>query len=111
MPGIGLGAIVLVLFGNGWSGAAAAPELLPGAVSAIGSLLPPGAGISLLRGVAFFDGNGIAKPLAVLLVWTALGLAAVVARGAAARAGRGTRGAPAGDAGPRDRSEPAPATT
>jgi hypothetical protein len=81
-PGIGVGAALMLLIGNPWSGVSSAPELLPQAVGAIGQLLPPGAGGNLLRSSAFFDWNAAAGPLAVLLAWALLGLVAlaVVAR-------------------------------
>ena len=77
--GAALAAAVLVFCGNPWSGVSTAPDLLPGWVGFIGQLLPPGAGGSLLRSSAFFDGGGFGTPLAVLLAWAALGLAAVLA--------------------------------
>jgi hypothetical protein len=85
--GIAFGALLMILCGNPWSGIQAAPELLPEPVGGVGQLLPPGAGGNLLRSTAFFDGAGGAGHLTVLLVWTALGLAAIAA---AARRERGT---------------------
>ena len=75
--GLALGGAALVLCGNPWSGVSPAPELLPGWVAFTGQLLPPGAGGSLLRATAFFDGGGFGVPLAVLAAWAAVGLAAV----------------------------------
>jgi hypothetical protein len=75
--GAALGALLMVLVGNPWSGIASAPELLPEPAGALGQLLPPGAGGSLLRSTAFFDGAGSAGPLAVLAAWALLGLAAI----------------------------------
>ncbi|MFE1594049.1 hypothetical protein [Nocardia sp. NPDC058705] len=74
-PGIGLGALTMLLIGNPFSAATSAPELLPQPWGTLGQLLPPGAAASLLRSVAYFDGAGAAGPLAVLLVWAAAGLA------------------------------------
>jgi hypothetical protein len=73
--GVGLGALLVFFFGNPISGLVAAPELLPKPWGAIGQLLPPGAGASLLRSVAFFDGARSAGPLWVLIGWGAVGLA------------------------------------
>jgi hypothetical protein len=75
--GAALGALLIVLVGNPLSGISTAPELLPEPAGAIGQLLPPGAGGSLLRSTAFFDGAGAAAPLTVLVVWAGLGLAAI----------------------------------
>lgn len=75
--GIGIGAALMVLVGNAWSGIASAPELLPKPLGAIGQLLPPGAGGNLLRSVVFFDGARATGHLTVLLVCVTLGLSAV----------------------------------
>lgn len=73
--GAAAGALLMVLVGNPLSGVSSAPELLPVPAGAVGQLLPPGAGGSLLRSTAFFDGAGAAAPLTVLTAWVALGLA------------------------------------
>ncbi|GGS12037.1 membrane protein [Streptomyces aureoverticillatus] len=99
--GIGVGALLMVLLGNPFSGVTSAPELLPEPVGLIGQLLPPGAGGSLLRSTAFFDGAAATGPAVTLAVWAALGLAAVLAGG---RRGRNEPGASA----PWTAREPAP---
>ncbi|GAB2889176.1 membrane protein [Streptomyces mayteni] len=76
--GIALGGVLLMLLGNPWSGASSAPEMLPEPAGVLGQLLPTGAGATLLRSVSFFDGHGAAFPLAVLLAWTAAGVAAIL---------------------------------
>ena len=73
-PGIGLGVLIVFLFGNPISAVAAAPELLPQPWGAIGQLLPPGAGATLLRSEAFFNGAESATPLWTLVAWAAVGL-------------------------------------
>ncbi|MFG2871022.1 ABC transporter permease [Streptomyces sp. NPDC048338] len=87
-PGLGLGALLMVLLGNPFSGVASAPELLPSPVGTLGQWLPPGAGGSALRSVAFFDGGGAGAPLLVLGLWTVAGLAAVLVGGRRATAAR-----------------------
>ncbi|GIF25668.1 hypothetical protein BJ973_003947 [Actinoplanes tereljensis] len=72
--GFGLGAAVIFLLGNPLSGAASAPEMLPGWSGELGQLLPPGAAFNLLRSAAFFDGAGATRPLIVLLSWLTFGL-------------------------------------
>ncbi|MFD5426153.1 ABC transporter permease [Streptomyces sp. NPDC127084] len=79
--GLGLGALLIVLIGNPFSGVGTAPELLPDPAGLIGQWLPPGAGGSLLRSVAFFDGAGSAWPTLVLTLWALLGLTAVLIGG------------------------------
>jgi hypothetical protein len=73
--GIGLGVLVVFLFGNPIAGVNAAPELLPSPWGLIGQLLPPGAGVQVVRSAAFFDWAGSAGALATLLVWALGGLA------------------------------------
>ncbi|MCQ4207884.1 ABC transporter permease [Streptomyces longispororuber] len=90
--GIGVGALLMVLLGNPFSGMASAPQLLPEPVGFLGQLLPPGAGGSLLRSVAYFDGARAAAPALTLAVWVALGLTAVLLGGLR---GRRTRPEPA----------------
>jgi hypothetical protein len=79
--GLGLGALLMILLGNPFSGVASAPELLPAPAGVLGQWLPPGAGGSALRSVAFFDGGGAASPLLVLGVWAVAGLAALLLGG------------------------------
>jgi hypothetical protein len=83
-PGIGLGAVVMFLFGNSLSGVASSPALLPEGWATVGQLLPPGATGSLLRSVAYFDGAAGLGPALVLACWVALGtlVAAFSARSA-----------------------------
>jgi hypothetical protein len=72
--GLTLGGLTMVLVANPWSAISSAPELLPKPIGLIGQLMPVGAGGSLLRSTAFFDGAGEGGHLAVLFVWAALGL-------------------------------------
>ncbi|MFC8697738.1 ABC transporter permease [Streptomyces parvus] len=95
--GIGLGALLMVLLGNSFSGVTSAPHLLPEPVGTIGQWLPPGAGGSLLRSVAFFDGSAAGGPLLALSLWSALGLAAVLL---ARRTPKSAEAAPAATAEP-----------
>jgi hypothetical protein len=90
--GLGIGALTMIFIGNPFSGVGSAPELLPEPAGAIGQLMPPGAGGSLLRSTGFFDGAGGGGPLTVLAIWTIAGLAFLLAaelrghRSAAAKA-------------------------
>jgi hypothetical protein len=77
--GLGLGALLMIFTGNPFSAVLSAPQLLPAPIGVIGQWLPPGAAGSLLRGIAYFHGNGASGPLTVLIIWSALGLAAIVA--------------------------------
>ncbi|MFD9540246.1 ABC transporter permease [Streptomyces sp. NPDC060022] len=102
-PGIGLGALLMVLLGNPFSGVTSAPELLPEPVGMIGQWLPPGAGGSLLRSVAFFDGSAAGGAVVTLAIWAVLGLAAVLI-GGRTRPGNPDRAEPS-------ERKPAPALT
>lgn len=73
-PGLGIAAVLLILLGNPLSCLSSAPEMLPAGWGAFGQLLPPGATGTLLRNVAFFDGNAIAQPLTVLIAYILLGI-------------------------------------
>lgn len=80
--GLGLGSVTMVLLGNPLSGAASAPEMLPSGWGELGQLLPPGATVTLLRSVAFFDGAAAAAPATVLAVWATVGLVLCLLGGA-----------------------------
>lgn len=77
--GLVLVAGTVFLLGNPLSGLASAPEMLPQPWGALGQLLPPGAGGSLLRSVAWFDGAAAASPAWVLTAWAVAGLLLVAA--------------------------------
>ncbi|MEU3202693.1 ABC transporter permease [Streptomyces cyaneofuscatus] len=91
--GLGVAALLMILLGNSFSGVTSAPQLLPEPVGVLGQWLPPGAGGSLLRSVAFFDGSAAGGPVLTLALWSALGLAAVLVAGR--RRTSGTSGGPA----------------
>lgn len=78
LGGVALGALLMVALGNPLSGVSSAPEMLPAGWGALGQWLPPGAGVTALRGVAFFDGAGSGMPLLVLGGWALLGLVLLV---------------------------------
>jgi hypothetical protein len=104
--GLGLGALLVFLVGNPLSAAASAPQLLPKPWGQVGQWLPPGAGATLLRSVAYFSGRGGFLATCVLGGWALAGLAlvAVAPRAAARRAGSPRRDA-------RPTAAPAPSLT
>ncbi|MBD0860584.1 ABC transporter permease [Gordonia sp. zg691] len=73
--GVGVSALLMVLISNPLSGLASSPYLLPAPWGAVGQWLPPGAGGTLLRSVAYFPEAGIAGPVAILLGWVVAGAA------------------------------------
>ncbi|MFI9751303.1 ABC transporter permease [Streptomyces collinus] len=93
--GTGIGAAVMMLIGNPFSGASSAPQMLPEPAGTIGQWLPPGAGTTLLRSVSSFDGAAATGPALTLAWWAVLGLGAVLL-GSSLRARR-TGSEPAAD--------------
>ena len=83
VSGLGLTAALIVFVGNPFSGVTSASEPLPDAARHLGQWLPPGAGASLLRDTAYFDGHGVGPHLGVLISWAVLGCVAVLAGGRA----------------------------
>lgn len=74
-PGFGLGLATLLLLSNPFSAINSAPQLLPEPWGAIGQGLPLGAFGTLIRSVAFFNGEGGGQAWMVLLLWLCFGLA------------------------------------
>lgn len=75
--GAALGAVLVFFAGNPLSGVSAAPELLPAPWGALGQWLPTGAGGTLLRAVAYFDGARSAGAALILTGYALVGLALV----------------------------------
>jgi hypothetical protein len=82
--GVMLGALLVFLVANPLSAVGSAPELLPEPWGAVGQLLPVGAGATLLRSTAYFDGAGGGTAALILAAYALVGLALVAIR-------RGTR--------------------
>ncbi len=76
--GTGVSILLFVVLGNPSSGGPFSTELLPGFWRGIGPWLPTGAGVDLLRNIAYFDSHATARPVLVLLGWTAVGMLLVV---------------------------------
>lgn len=87
--GTALAILLFVAIGNPASGGPLATELLmPGLWRTVGPLLPPGAGTTLVRNIAYFDGNALRGALTVLGAYAAAGSAIVALIGyRGARAG------------------------
>lgn len=73
-PGFVLGAVIVMLVGNPLSGMSGAPELLPAPWGAFGQFLSPGAGGTLVRSTAYFDGNGGEAAVWTLAAWVVVGV-------------------------------------
>ncbi|MFC1417297.1 DUF3533 domain-containing protein [Streptacidiphilus cavernicola] len=89
--GIGLAVLLFVVLGNPSAGGVFPPPLMPPFWRAIGPWLPNGAGTSLARSIAYFDGTALTRPLLVLVVWAVVGvLVSLLATGRRPRGGRPT---------------------
>jgi hypothetical protein len=76
--GTTIAILLFVVVGNPSSGGIYPAQLLPWFWRTIGPYLPSGAGVDLVRNIAYFDGNAIARPLVVLFVWFAVALVLAV---------------------------------
>jgi len=83
--GMAVGALLFFLIGNPASGNGSAPQLLPGFWRVVSQWLPPGAGGSALRNVAYFDGDATLRPLLVLAAYALVGATLVLAADAIRR--------------------------
>jgi hypothetical protein len=91
--GIGLVIIVLVVLGNPSAGGAYPTPLLPAFWRTIGQWLPPGAGTTAVRAIAYFPAAGLLHQLLTLAVYGAMGIAGTLAA-SRPRARHGRRSAP-----------------
>jgi hypothetical protein len=73
IAGTAIGWILFLVIGNPASGGSSAPELLPGFWRTLSQILPPGAAVTSLRDVVYFNGHGSAHALIVLAVNAVLG--------------------------------------
>lgn len=74
IPGLALGAVLMLFVANPISGLATGPAWLPQPWGEIGQWLPIGAAGTVLRSTAYFDGHGMTFALLVLTGWLLLGL-------------------------------------
>ena len=77
-------ALLFVLLGNTSAGGAVGRPLLNPFFSALTPILPHGAGLSVIRGIQYFDGHGIGAGVLHLTLWGTAGitlLAVAAARG------------------------------
>lgn len=80
LHGVGVGTVVIMLFGSPISAATLPVEFLPRPWGTIGQFFPPGASVSLIRSISYFPDASTAGQWLVLCGWTAAGcLLAVVA--------------------------------
>jgi hypothetical protein len=73
-PGILIALSVMMILGLPTSGGAVTHELQPGFYGALSQWLPPGAALTAIRNVEYFDWAGTLQPLLTLAGWALLGL-------------------------------------
>jgi hypothetical protein len=69
----------LVIVGNSAAAGPVGKPLLTGFYTTLNAIVPQGSGVSLLRSVEYFGGNGAATPLVTLVIWAAVGCVLAVA--------------------------------
>jgi hypothetical protein len=69
----------LVVVGNAAAAGPVGRPLLSGFYSTFTTIVPQGSGVSLLRSVSYFGGNGAQTPLATLAIWGAAGCLLAIA--------------------------------
>ncbi|MGA9870418.1 MAG: hypothetical protein WBQ44_04640 [Rhodococcus sp. (in: high G+C Gram-positive bacteria)] len=67
--GVPIATLLLITIGNSTSGATVGPHLLPDAARLASELLPPGAAISSIIDVSYFNGSARWAGWAVLITW------------------------------------------
>ncbi|MGO2841419.1 hypothetical protein ACTXK0_07085 [Corynebacterium variabile] len=77
--GLGIGALTIMLFANPWSGNMAPKEFLPEPWGTIGSYMPNGTLITLLRDLSYFPSAPTAGLWWTLIAWVAFGLVCLCA--------------------------------
>jgi ABC-type multidrug transport system permease subunit len=89
-----------VILGNPTSGGSVPVQMMSGGWRFLARVLPTHAGVSFIRSFAYLDGNQMAGPLTVLLIYTAVSVLVLlnlaVRRDAGRRAGSAVTVAPAG---------------
>jgi hypothetical protein len=65
--------LFLVVIGNAAAAGPVGRPLLSGFYSTFTTIVPQGSGVSLLRSVEYFGGNGVQTPLVTLTIWGAAG--------------------------------------
>jgi hypothetical protein len=69
----------LVVIGNAAAAGPVGRPLLSGFYSTFTAIVPQGSGVSLLRSVSYFGGNGAQTPLVTLAIWGAAGCVLAIA--------------------------------
>jgi hypothetical protein len=79
--GVPVVIVVGLLLGMAISGAQVPADFLPSGFAFFSSALPPGATVTALRDIAYYDAGQVAGPLLVLVAWLVIGTGVAVAAG------------------------------
>jgi len=80
--GVALATIIGLILGTGISGGPVPADFLPSGFAFFSSALPPGATVTALHDIAYFNAGDVTKPLIVLVAWivVCIGITAAAAR-------------------------------
>lgn len=67
--GTPLSSLLLLILGNATSGGVLPAVFLPGWLAPLHAILPVGAGVRAIQGVAYFQNDGLGRGIAILLLW------------------------------------------
>ncbi len=87
--GVAVATIVGLILGTAISGGPVPADFLPSGFAFFSAALPPGATVTALRDIAYFNAGDVARPLLVLAAWVVIPVLVVLA--VAARRGRSAR--------------------
>jgi hypothetical protein len=65
--------LFLVIVGNAAAAGPVGKPLLSGFYTLFNAIVPQGSGVAMLRGIEYFDGNGVLTPIVTLTIWGAAG--------------------------------------
>lgn len=72
-----LASLVLLILGNATGGGTLPPDYLPGWLRPLSEILPAGLGLRALQGESYFSGDGYARGMLLLSLWSAICLGVV----------------------------------
>ncbi|PZE68875.1 hypothetical protein DEI83_02835 [Curtobacterium sp. MCBD17_021] len=90
--GVVVSTLVFTTLGNATSGATVSTHLLPPALAAVGSALPPGAAFGAVTSFSYFDGAGATRALVTLALWIVVASGVLVLTSHRSRTRRPTPG-------------------
>ena len=80
IAGIVVAIVALVVLGNPTSGGSVPVQMLSGGYQFLAKILPNNAGVALVHGIEYFDGNQLGHPLVVLALYAVIATAVCFAQ-------------------------------